>query len=347
MGKPTIKDIARHTGLSKGTVDRVMHNRGEVSKKSYEKVMTAVKELGYEPNVYASLLAKSQNRSIAVLLPEPETGSYWELAARGIGRVEAELGALGVEVRLFTYDQYSKEAFSACCASVWDSGPAAVLIAPMYRKGTLQFIEELERRGIPVGFIDTKLDEAHYLLYYGIPAYRSGYFCADMLCGGHAVDEVLLVRVRRDKERQSDPTIFRRAGFIAYMEEQQPEAAVHQLFIDPADPDGTDAALSRFFEEHPGCRHIVTCNSRVHLLVPFLERRMGPALRVIGFDDIDANVAALRRGTVTMLIAQRPDQQVERALKDLAEYVVLRRLPARQNNFMHMLLLTRYNIDSE
>ena len=36
MEKVTINDIARLTGLSKGTVDRVLHNRGEVSKKSYQ-----------------------------------------------------------------------------------------------------------------------------------------------------------------------------------------------------------------------------------------------------------------------------------------------------------------------
>ena len=45
--KVTINDIARLTGLSKGTVDRVLHKRGEVSKKSYEKVMKVIEELGY------------------------------------------------------------------------------------------------------------------------------------------------------------------------------------------------------------------------------------------------------------------------------------------------------------
>ena len=47
--KITINDIARRTGLSKGTVDRVLHNRGEVSRKSYERVMEVIRELGYEP----------------------------------------------------------------------------------------------------------------------------------------------------------------------------------------------------------------------------------------------------------------------------------------------------------
>ena len=67
--KITINDIARRTGLSKGTVDRVLHNRGEVSRKSYERVMEVIRELGYEPNVYASLLAKGKKHLIAVLIP--------------------------------------------------------------------------------------------------------------------------------------------------------------------------------------------------------------------------------------------------------------------------------------
>lgn len=347
MEKPTIKDIAERTGLSKGTVDRVLHNRGEVSKKSYDKIMAVVKEWGYEPNMYASLLAKSQTRTIAVLLPVPEKGSYWELAIRGIDRVTAELRAIGVVPRLFTYGQYSEEAFRNTCKAILDSAPAAVLIAPMFKNDTVLFTKELERSGIPFGFIDTKLDESGYLVYYGIPAYKSGYFCADMLTAGADVDEVLVVRVRRDKEQQSDPTVYRRAGFLDYMDKNYPETTVRQLFIDPCDPTATDAYLSDFFEEFPRVHHIVMFNSRVHLLVPFLERMSGAHLRVIGFDDIEANINALKRGIVTMLIAQRPDQQIERALKDLAEFAVLHHQPERRNNFMHMLLLTRYNVDND
>ena len=84
--KPTIMDIARMSGLSKGTVDRVLHNRGEVSKKSYEKVMAVIKELGYEPNVFASALARGVSPRIAVLIPLHGPGSFWELALKGISK---------------------------------------------------------------------------------------------------------------------------------------------------------------------------------------------------------------------------------------------------------------------
>ena len=52
-----IKDIAERAGVSVGTVDRVLHNRPNVSKVALEKVNKALEEMDYKPNVYASALA--------------------------------------------------------------------------------------------------------------------------------------------------------------------------------------------------------------------------------------------------------------------------------------------------
>lgn len=56
----TINDVAEASGVTIGTVDRVLHERGEVSEKTREKVLRAVRELGYKPNVYASMLARNK-----------------------------------------------------------------------------------------------------------------------------------------------------------------------------------------------------------------------------------------------------------------------------------------------
>ena len=58
--KTRIKDIAERAGVSVGTVDRVLHNRPNVSKKSLEKVQKALDEMDYRPNMY--LLHHSQAR---------------------------------------------------------------------------------------------------------------------------------------------------------------------------------------------------------------------------------------------------------------------------------------------
>lgn len=46
MKRPTVRDIAQHTGLSVATVDRVLHERPGVSVTSRRKVREAVHTLG-------------------------------------------------------------------------------------------------------------------------------------------------------------------------------------------------------------------------------------------------------------------------------------------------------------
>ena len=45
--KIRIKDIAQLANVSVGTVDRVLHNRGNVNEEKWEKVMKIINELSY------------------------------------------------------------------------------------------------------------------------------------------------------------------------------------------------------------------------------------------------------------------------------------------------------------
>ena len=343
--KITINDIARRTGLSKGTVDRVLHNRGEVSRKSYERVMDVIRELGYEPNVYASLLAKGKKHLVAVLIPAHEPGSFWELAASGIDKPTDAVTAAGLEAVPFTYDQYDIDSFREACAKVLEARPSGVVLAPLFQGETEAVTAQFQQQAIPYCFIDSRPDSNGYLAYFGMPLYKSGYLCADQLTGGRDIPGVLIVRVRRDRFQQSDPTVNRRAGFLDYMLENLPDCKIDNVFIDPNDPDGIDAILDGYFAEHPQVKHIVMFNSRIHLLVPWLTAHPDPERRVVGFDNLKANMEALRAGTVSVLIGQRPDDQVRLAIEALAEYALLGKIPPRKDHFMHMDILTRFNVE--
>lgn len=76
--KSTISDVAEAAGVTIGTVDRVLHERGEVSEKTKEKVLRAVRELGYKTNVYASMLARNESHRIAVIMPMYSAGEFWD-----------------------------------------------------------------------------------------------------------------------------------------------------------------------------------------------------------------------------------------------------------------------------
>ena len=342
--KITIKDIARLTGLSKGTVDRVLHNREGVSKKSYAKVMKVIQDLGYEPNLFASLLAHNKKRTVAVLLPNYNAGEFWELAEAGLRKGAEAVHAFGIEIHRIGYDQYNLDSFHKAAEEVLAMNPSGVVLAPMFKDDSFIFVRRLHEKGIPYVYIDTKLECGGYLAYFGMPLYQSGYLCAAILTDAHKdVQEVAVVRVQRDKHGQSDPTIYRREGFIDYISKHFPSCKMRSVFIDPKKPAEIDGIREEFFNLHPDIRHIAMYNSRIYLVTPFLERHPERNYRVVGFDNLAANLAGLKNGTVTALIAQRPDEQIHNAIGTLSDYIVFGKAPAKRDNFVSMDILTRYN----
>lgn len=64
-----IIDIAEMAGVSVGTVDRVIHNRGRVSEENEKKVRAILEKANYQPNLMArSLASKSSTISLPLLL---------------------------------------------------------------------------------------------------------------------------------------------------------------------------------------------------------------------------------------------------------------------------------------
>ena len=49
----TVTEIAKRAGVSIGTVDRVLHNRGRVSSETRDRIQAIIDETGYQPNPLA------------------------------------------------------------------------------------------------------------------------------------------------------------------------------------------------------------------------------------------------------------------------------------------------------
>jgi LacI family transcriptional regulator len=70
--KVSITDIAKKTGLSTTTVSRVINGKGEqyrISEASRKKIMEAVKEMRYVPNIYAANLRTGKSNTVALMVP--------------------------------------------------------------------------------------------------------------------------------------------------------------------------------------------------------------------------------------------------------------------------------------
>ncbi len=80
--RPTIKDIARASGFSIGTVDRALHGRKGINPGTREKILSVARELGYETNRVASVLSKNASIVLAALFPR-ELHYFYDDVRRG------------------------------------------------------------------------------------------------------------------------------------------------------------------------------------------------------------------------------------------------------------------------
>jgi len=345
--KVTINDVAEMAGVSKGTVDRVLHDRGEVSAKSKEKVLRAIEELGFRPNLHASLLASQKEHVILCLIPDYLPGEFWSLTEKGLMEGASSVARYGIRIQILKYDQYSVASFRKACESALELEPSGVIIAPMFKDETYNFVCELQNRSVPYIYVDSKIDDDRYLAYFGMPMYQSGRLCADILTGGRYVPEkVHVVRIARDKEGLSDPTSSRRKGFEDYMSEHYPDVVIENVFIDPKDFKEIDAKLDETVgADKDRMKFIVMFNSRIHIVADYLERRKIKKCRVVGFDALDKNMAALKKGHVHALIAQHTDRQASQAVISLGDHLILHAPVARKDNYTQMDILTYYNCD--
>ena len=81
----TIKEIARLSGVSRGTVDRVLNNRGSVKPETAEKVMQVIKDVNYSPSRAGKTLAikKKQLKFGFILFSSTSSNPFFLDVVRG------------------------------------------------------------------------------------------------------------------------------------------------------------------------------------------------------------------------------------------------------------------------
>lgn len=94
----TIKEVAAKSGVGIGTVSRVLNNSPQISEATRKKVLKAIKELDYVPNIAGKRLSQKKSYVIAVLVPVIDHPFF----ARLVSNLEIEADKKGYSLLLAT-----------------------------------------------------------------------------------------------------------------------------------------------------------------------------------------------------------------------------------------------------
>ncbi len=140
----TIDEVALLAGVSPMTVSRVVNSHGNVRESTRERVMRAVQELDYTPNLAASSLAAAQNTRIALIYTNPSSAYLSELL------VGALRGALrnATQLVIDAWDEYDVEAERVAARALIGTVAGVILPPPLGESPVV--LAELIGAGVPV-----------------------------------------------------------------------------------------------------------------------------------------------------------------------------------------------------
>ena len=149
----TIKDVARKAGVSPATVSRVAGNYGYASKSVRQKVLAAIRELGYRPNSVARSMVTKSTHTLGLVVTDI-TNPFFAHLMRSVEDVTWEAG-----YTLFlanTDENIQRE--EAIIQTILERQVDGLILVPATSQST-PYLEHFIQQGIPLVLLDRNVRE--------------------------------------------------------------------------------------------------------------------------------------------------------------------------------------------
>ncbi|NPA36136.1 MAG: LacI family transcriptional regulator [Chlorobi bacterium] len=327
-----IKDIAEKAGVSTGTVDRVLHNRGEVAEKTRQLVLKIAKELNYKPNIAAQTLASGKSYNISVIIPEGRNENiFWKSHLTGIKNALSSLQPFRVNVSFYLFELNNEKDFIEKSTALLNEPCDGVIVAPVLKNETLDFCNKLDELNIPYLFIDTFIKDTNCLAFIGEDAYQSGRIAASLIDFGLSPEkDILIVNISKNLDNTQHLN-SRNQGFLSYFMDAGRNTGL-KISVEIPTPEQEDvtAKLNPIFKNNPGIGAIMVSSSKTYAIAKYLEQKGMKDVILVGYEIFDENIRYLKKRYIDFLIGQRPEEQGEKALLKLFNYIAYNSIPDKK-----------------
>lgn len=307
----TIDDIVREAKVGKGTVDRVLHNRGYVSEKTRKKVLKCIEELGYKPNTVARMLANKRTYRIAICHHEADTEQeFWDQLRNGIVQAQEEFGPMGIEVVEFILDLFSGDDQANAVRRIVEEGVDGLAIAAASAAPVTQVLNEAVAKGMPVVTFNTRIEQVN-VPFVGIDGLASGRTAARLVDfvskpGSH----YFVFSPYKGKAKIINE---RKEGFFENIRILRPDMVCDGTFDDADDRALLEAEARRValaFDSAYGGGTLHVTNETVWCVAKIVdELQLAHKINIVGYDLTSSVRNYIEKGVIDATIVQNPMKQ--------------------------------------
>ncbi len=322
-----IKDIALKAGVSAGTIDRVLHNRGRVSEKVQKKVLKIIDEMNYEPNLIARSLASNKTYTLAALIPDHKIDSYWEAPKLGIEKAEKELRQFGIIVNQFIFNPDRVESFVEKANELTNSQPDGIFLSPIFYRETLPFFEKWKTQNTPFVLFNSQIADYDPLTYIGQDSYQSGALAAKLVHYGQPDPCAILIAHIDEEPGNAAHLLKKEQGFCNYFKEKDIEHHYHiiKTVLNRSIASSFIKQLDEIMENNNNLKCIFVTTSKAYEIANYFEQKHIKHIKIIGYDLLKKNLHYLNKDAISFLINQNPEGQGFWGITLLTDFLVFKK----------------------
>ncbi len=326
----TIKEIAALAGVSRGTVDRVLNNRGSVNPNTAEKIKEIAKALDYRPNKAGLALAASKKKlKLGVIIFSAENPFFSDVL-NGINSKAEELSGYSCSV-LVKQIPINTEAQLKAINELVDAEVNGIALAPCNDNRIRVRINELFEQGIPVVTLNTDIENSKRIAYVGSHYTKSGATAAGLLrlmtsgdvCVGILTgsSDILCHTERIAGFSNTLASYSDRIHIVSITETHDDEIESYEKTMKLLKEHSEINAL--YFAAggvYGGCRAVSSLG-------------LGRKLKIIAYDKADTTENFLKNNILSAVICQQPHTQGKKPLDILFTYLTTGETPEYEYNY--------------
>lgn len=315
MAKPTVRDIAKHAGVSLATVDRVLNSRPGVRQKTVDRVHSSIRELGFVRDMSAANLARQRMYRFAFLLPDTP-GQFVDTLKSALKEASVLQLAERTLVKVLPITSHDPHAVVRTLSQLGRDGyDGAAIMAPETPQ-VRDAIVRLKEDGFPTVALVSDLPNSprdHFVGINNIAAGRT----AGVLMGRFLRREARKVLVVAGSMLARD-SIERRLGFDGVMAESFSGISVLPTLETHDDPERMVPIIAAAFKANPDIAGVYSLGSGNQALLDALNlHRSSDDLTIIVHELTPNMRIALKQEKVDAVITQNVGHLVRSAVRVL------------------------------
>jgi LacI family transcriptional regulator len=182
-GPVTIKSIAEAAGVSRGTVDRALNDRGDVNSVVAARIRSLAQEMGYSPNRAAKALRFNFTpKTIRAFLPD-SGGGFFDGLVEGVREAQGDFTGMGIHAEVVQFDPRNQHALLALLDEIRPSEPGVdgLIVTGPDSPEVRNALARLIRAGMPIVTVNSDIRVPGRLCFVGQDLERSGVVAAELM----------------------------------------------------------------------------------------------------------------------------------------------------------------------